>query len=160
MNFIKDRNNVCKTCTCGDRLKAESVLFWLVDNSFQIHCFVNYFFGFSIILQKNPMIQVGLCEQASIKTNRKLIQNHQSQTVLLFKTYTPEFEFDRHLEHMVSCQGMQSGLPAFLVGEFGAFERFLCKMTVLRRQIFRISPHGNVKNRSHLDRIWSYPPIH
>ena len=32
MNFIKDRANVCKTYTCGDRLKAEKVLFWLVHN--------------------------------------------------------------------------------------------------------------------------------
>ena len=28
MNFIKA--NVCKTCTCGDRLKPERVLFWFV----------------------------------------------------------------------------------------------------------------------------------
>ena len=40
----------------------------------------------------------------------------------LFKTYTLEFEFDRHLEHIVSYLGMQSGLPVFLVGEFGTFE--------------------------------------
>ena len=26
MNFIKDQINVCKTYTCGDRLKAETVL--------------------------------------------------------------------------------------------------------------------------------------
>ena len=25
MNFRKDRVNVCRTCTCGDRLKAERV---------------------------------------------------------------------------------------------------------------------------------------
>ena len=29
MNFIKDRANVCKTCACGDRLKAERVLLCL-----------------------------------------------------------------------------------------------------------------------------------
>ena len=35
MNFIKDQANVCKTCTCGDRLKVERVLFWhqLLSNS-------------------------------------------------------------------------------------------------------------------------------
>ena len=37
MNFTKDRANVCKTCTCDDRLKAERALFWLVHNFFQIH---------------------------------------------------------------------------------------------------------------------------
>ena len=46
--------------------------------------------------------------------------------MLLFKTFTQEFEFSRHLEHMVSYQGMQCGLPEFLVGEFGSFEIF-CK---------------------------------
>ena len=74
------------------------------------------------MVQKNRMIQIASCEQALIKTNRKPIQNHQSKTMLLFKTYTLGFEFDRHLEHMVSYQGMQRGLPVFLVGEFGTFE--------------------------------------
>ena len=45
--------------------------------------------------------------------------------MLPFKTYTLEFEFDRHLEHVVSYQGMHSGLPVFLVGEFGNFEIFI-----------------------------------
>ena len=45
--------------------------------------------------------------------------------MLLFKTYTLEFEFDRHLEHMVSYQRMQCGLPVSLVGEFGAYQIFL-----------------------------------
>ena len=35
MNFIKDQANVCETCTHGDRLKAERILFWLVHNSYQ-----------------------------------------------------------------------------------------------------------------------------
>ena len=39
--------------------------------------------------------------------------------MLLYKMYTLEFEFGRHLEHIVSYQGMQSGLSVFLVGEFG-----------------------------------------
>ena len=60
----------------------------------------------------NLMLQVASCEQALIKTNKKPVQNHQSKTVLLFKTYTLEFDFDRHLEHMVSYQGMQSGFYA------------------------------------------------
>ena len=45
--------------------------------------------------------------------------------MLHFKTYTLEFEFDRHLGHMVTYQGTQSGLPVFLVGEFGAFKVFM-----------------------------------
>ena len=81
----------------------------LIDKSF--------LFDFSIIVRKNPMIQVASCEHALIKTNRKPIQNHQSKTVLLFKTYTLESESDRHPEHMVSYQGMQRGLPVFLVGK-------------------------------------------
>ena len=59
------------------------------------------------------MIQIALCKQALIKTNGKLIQKHQSKTMLK-KTHTLEFEFDRHLEHMVSYQGMRSGLAVFL----------------------------------------------
>ena len=78
---------------------------------------------------KNLLIQVASCEQVLLKRNnyQKIIQNHQSKTMLLFKPYTPEFEFDRHLEHVVSYQGMQSGLPVFLVGEFGTFEVFMPK---------------------------------
>ena len=71
------------------------------------------------------MIQVALREQDLTKTNRKPFQNHQSITFLLFKTFTVKFEFDRRLEHMFSYQGMQSGLPMFLVGELGAFEIFM-----------------------------------
>ena len=85
MNFVQDRANICKTCTCGDKLKAERVLFSLVHNSIQIYLFINHFFGFSIIVQKNPMIKVASCEQVLIKTNRKPIQNHQSKTMFLFK---------------------------------------------------------------------------
>ena len=73
------------------------------------------------------MIQVASCEQDLMKTNRKLIQSQESTTMLPLKKYTLQFEFDRHLEHMVSYQGMQSGLLMFLVGEFGAFEIFYAK---------------------------------
>ena len=93
MNFIKDRANVCKTCTCGVRLKAERV---------------NHFLGFNITVQKNHMIQVASCEKALIKKNRKPIQNHQSKAMLLLRTYTLMFEFHRHLEHMVRYQGIQN----------------------------------------------------
>ena len=90
MNFIKNRATVCKTCTCGDRLKAETerVLFWLVHSFFQIHRFINHVLGFNITVPKNPMIQVASCEQALIKGNREPIQNYQSKTMFLFKVDT------------------------------------------------------------------------
>ena len=94
------------------------------------------------------MIQVTSFEQALIRTNKKLIQNYQSKTLLLFKTFTLEFQFDKHLEHMFSYQGKQSGLPVFLVGELGIFEIFLAKMTVWKCLIFRIS-----QLQSYLDKI-------
>ena len=45
--------------------------------------------------------------------------------MVVFKTHTMELEFDRYFKHMVSYRGMQSGLPVFLVGEFGTFEMFI-----------------------------------
>ena len=45
--------------------------------------------------------------------------------MFLFKAYTFEFEFDRHLEHMVSYKRRQSGLLMFFVIEFSAFEIFM-----------------------------------
>ena len=81
----------------------------------------------SVIVQKNRIIYFAPCEQALIETNWKPIQNHQSKIMLPFKTYTLEFELDRHYEHMVSYQGMQSGLPVFLVSEFGTFEILMQK---------------------------------
>ena len=77
--------------------KDERVVFWLVHNSFQIHSKESY--DTSRFVWTNVVL---------IKTNQKTTQNHQSKTMLLFKTYTLEFEFDRHLEHMVICQGFQS----------------------------------------------------
>ena len=50
--------------------------------------------------------------------------------MLLFKTYILEFAFDRHLELMVSYQGMQSGISVFLVSELSTFE-ILCKIGCL-----------------------------
>ena len=71
------------------------------------------------------MIQLAWGEQALIKTNRKPIKNYQSKTMFLFKMYTLEFGFDRHLEHIVSYHGMKSGLALFLVDVFGTFEIFM-----------------------------------
>ena len=99
------------------------------------------------------MIQVAWCEQALIKTNRKLIQNQQSKTMLHFKTYT--WEFDRHLEHIFSYQGMQSGLPVILAGKFGAFEIFM-QNDCFAKPDFSYFSNWKHKNGSYLDRIWSY----
>ena len=44
MNLTKGQANVLKTCTCADRLKTETVSFWLVHNSFQIHLFIHHCF--------------------------------------------------------------------------------------------------------------------
>ena len=82
MNFIKDRANVCKTCACSDKLKAKRVLFGSYTTPFKF----TDSFGFNITVQQNPVIQAASCEQALVKTNRKSIQNHQSKTMLLFKT--------------------------------------------------------------------------
>ena len=73
------------------------------------------------------MRHVASCEQALIKTNRNPIQNHQSKTLLLSKTFALEVEFDRRLEHMFSYQRMRTGIPVFPVGEFGTFVVF-CKI--------------------------------
>ena len=48
--------------------------------------------------------------------------------MLSFRTYTLEFEFDRRLEHTVSYQGVQSGLPVFFVGELGTFDIVMQKL--------------------------------
>ena len=77
----------------------------------------------SIAWYKSHRVNQG--EQVLIKTDKKTIQNYQSKTMFLFKMYTLEFEFDWHLEHMVSYQGLQSRLLVFLVGEFGTFEIFM-----------------------------------
>ena len=70
------------------------------------------------------MIKVASCEQALIKTNKKPIENHQNNTMFLFKRTHLNFSV-RHLEHMVNYQGMHCGLPVFVIGEFDAFEIFM-----------------------------------
>ena len=62
MNFIKDWANIFKTCTRGDRLKVERVLFWLIHNFLSNSLIHKYVFGSSIIVQKDRMIQVTSCE--------------------------------------------------------------------------------------------------
>ena len=71
------------------------------------------------------MIQIALCEQASIKICKKPIQNHQSKTVLLFKTYTVEFEF-YILSTWLAIRECRVGFPCFLLVN-SALSRFLCK---------------------------------
>ena len=85
---------------------------------------MNHFFCFSIIAQKNRMIQVAWREQA-LKNKQETNSKPTKQKMLLFKVYTLKFEFHRHLEHMVSYQGMQSGLPVCLLRKLGTFEIFM-----------------------------------
>ena len=61
--------------------------------------------------------------------------------------------FDRHIKHMVRYQGMQSGLPVFLVGEFDAVEIFMQNDRFAKP--IRLSYFSNSKrqNTSYLDRI-------
>ena len=47
--------------------------------------------------------------------------------MFLFKSYTLEFKVDIRLELMVGYQGLQSGLPVFVVSEISTFEIFLQK---------------------------------
>ena len=96
------------------------------------------------------MAQVASCEQALIKTNRKPIQNHHNKTLLVFKQFTLEFEFGRHLEHMFSYHGIQSGLPVFIVGEFGTVVIFFCKDACLAKPDFSF-----FSNCKHKDHIWA-----
>ena len=68
--------------------------------------------------------------------------------------YVCRFSRDHVVDHMVSCHGVQSGLPVCLVDEFGVFEIFMQNdCTILQSLTFHISPTGNVKSRSYLDRI-------
>ena len=71
------------------------------------------------------MIQVASREQALIKQIENQFKTTRAKQYFFSKTYTLEFECDRHLKHMVSYQGMQSGLPVFLVGEFGTLKIFM-----------------------------------
>ena len=66
----------------------------------------------------------------------------------LFKTFTLEFEFDRHLEHMFGHQGMQTGCPVFLAGDFEIF----CENDFLKKPDF--SCFSNHKNKK-IDHIWT-----
>ena len=60
---------------------------------------------------------------------------------------------------MVCYHRMQSGLPVFGVGEFGAFEIFMQNDSFAKRD-FSYFSNWKRKNRSYLDRIWSYLPIY
>ena len=142
MSFIKDVANFCKTCTSGDRLKAERVLFWLWTTPFNFinSQIISLVSGYR---EKTRMIQILSCEQALIKTNRKPIQNHQRKTLILLKTFTLEFEFDRHLKYIFNYQGMQRGFPVFLVGELDIF----CKNDCLAKLDFLY--FSNYKHYNH-----------
>ena len=54
---------------------------------------------------------------------------------------------------MFSYQGIQSGLPVFLVGEFCTFEMFGKNDCLEKPAFLYLSNYKHKKNRSYLDRI-------
>ena len=74
----------------------------------------------------SPIVQVALCERTLIKQTGNQFKTTRAKQCQ--NEHTLESQFDRHLEHMASYQGMQSGLLVgllvFLVGVFGALEIF------------------------------------
>ena len=149
---IKDEANVCKTCASGDRLKAETVLFWLVHSSFQIHWFIDHFFDFSIIVQKNRTIQVASCEDALLTTNRKPILNHQSKNKCFFsKLIRWDLSLTDILSTWSAVRKCRVGFLCFLLVN-SALSRFLCKNDCLVRS--DCSYFSNCKHQK-MDHIWT-----
>ena len=70
--------------------------------------------------------------------------------MLLFKTYMLEFEFDRHLEYMVSYQGIKMGFPWCVFVNSGV-SGFLCKNDCLVKPDF--SYFSSYKQKT--DHIWT-----
>ena len=68
----------------------------------------------------------------------------------LFKTYTLKLEFDKHFQHIVSYQEMQSGFPIFVVDEFDAFEIFMQNDCFAKPDFSHFS-NWKRQNRSYLD---------
>ena len=56
--------------------------------------------------------------------------------MLFFKMHTQEFESDRHVEHMVSCQEMQSGVLVVFLQVNSSLPRFLWKNDYLAKSDF------------------------
>ena len=59
--------------------------------------------------------------------------------------------FISHLEHLVSYQGMQSGLPAFLVGELGSFKIFMKNDCLVKPDFSYFSNYKHQKT----DQFWT-----
>ena len=165
MIFIKNGASVYKTRSCGNRLKAERKLFWLVHNSFQIRIWlINHFFGFSIIVLRNHMMQVtsdtshivwtGLNKNKQGTNSKPQRQNNTSLSVHWNLSLT---DISRT---WLAVREYRVGFPCFLLVWIRHFRDFFSKITVWKSLTFYISPTTNVKSISYLDRIWSYPPIY
>ena len=103
----------CLSMRC---LKAFQTMRFVAHNLFQIHLFVNYLFGFSIIVQKNRRIQLASC------TGLKRIDSCQVFQIIIccLVTYKPPHlpnfkdrqheifkifsQFDTCLEHFCTIQ--------------------------------------------------------
>ena len=137
MNFIKDRTNVCKTCTSGDRLKVEGVLFSFLQN-FRIHRFTDHFFGFSIIVQ----IQQSGNKFKTIRAKQCFFSKRAHWNLSLTDISST----------WLAIRECKVGFPCFLLVNL-AISRLYAKMTVWQSLIFHIPPTTNINNRSYLDRI-------
>ena len=80
----------------------------------------------------DPMMQVASSEQALIKAIRKLIQNHQSKTMLLFKTFISHWSLSLTGISITwsAIRESRVGFLCFLL-VISALSGFLCKMAVL-----------------------------
>ena len=78
VNFLVCFDEVCKK-ELVIALRPAHTMRLVIYNSFQSHLLVNYVFGFSIIVEKNRMIQIALCELAFSKLSIALdsFVNHQ-----------------------------------------------------------------------------------
>ena len=102
----------------GQRLKNLYILHVVMDRRLIEFClgsyttpFIYHFFGFVIRIVWYKSHYVNKPKERQIRNQFKITRVKQC-------FFSSKFEFDRHLEHMVSYHGMQSGLLVFLVGEF------------------------------------------
>ena len=104
---------------------------------------MNHFFGFSIIVQNNHMIQVASCEQAIVKRKRKPI--HQSKTILPLKRTHWNLSLTDISSTWLAITECRAGFPCFLMVN-SALSRFLCKNDCLAKHDF--SYFSNYKHKN------------
>ena len=108
------------------------------------------------MIQRNPMIQVALCEQALTKTNKKPIQKttRAKQCFFLKRTHLNLNLTDISSTWLAVRECKVGFPPVFVVGEFCAFEIFKqndCFRKVISGQNMIISPHLLIINQLYFD---------